>query len=251
MILESNMEQFSQAIKCRLCKCILDSPVLLPCCHSVCKKHEKERKHIACYECDVEYEIPSGGFAEQKDLALIIASGIFQKVCEIDLGPEHKSAVKACKEMEKIIAEVEQLVKDPIFYVHERISELKMKIDLAREEFKWTIDEEAEVVLRKLQEYESECERNLKSIEILSTVNEIESELNAKKLDLDNWTRYLDNFKVDCKKFANIQNKCETEISQLNDDLESFQEIFLINKYRKYEQDVKDFEKIEICFHYK
>jgi hypothetical protein len=241
------MENFSNVIKCRLCKCHLTAPVLLPCCHSVCKKHQHESKTIVCLECNIEHEVPSEGFAENKDLALIISTGIFA----FDLGPKHKNAVESCNKMNELIEEVEQLVKDPINYIYEQIGDLKRRIDLAREEFKLKIDDEAEMLLKKMQKYENNCKQSLRSSSVESKLKRIESKMETTKLDLDNWRRYLDKFTVNCSEYENIQNKCKDSISEIKNRLDSLKKTFLMKKFDRNEEAVKSFEKIGISFDYK
>jgi hypothetical protein len=245
------MEKFTNAIKCRHCRCVLETPVFLPCCHSVCKKHEKERKHVVCYECDTEYELPTGGFAGNKSLSEIIDSRIYEKLCKIDFGPEHKSAVNKCDQLKEMMEKIEELVKSPINYIHESISDLKLRIDLAREEMKLKIDEEAETILRNLEEYESDCKKSSESNENDSKVKEIMSKSDIEKLDLDEWTSYLSEFKVNCKEYENIENKCEESIGQLQNELDGFKKSLLMDKFYENEKVVIDFEKIKISFDYK
>lgn len=241
------METFSNAIKCKQCRCVLESPVLLPCGHSACKKHENERNAVVCFECDTEYEVPREGFSECKALAQVIASGIYK----IDLGPEHKNAINACDKLKEIIEEIDQLVKDPIFYIHEQIGELKMRIDMAREEFKMKIDEEADNILRNLESYESVCKDNLKSSNTESHIKNIESELEATKRDLDKWTKFFDNFNIDYDECVDTHNECEDSIDKLEDQLYYFQQTLLMNKFSETKLEVIDFEKIGIPFDYK
>jgi hypothetical protein len=242
------MEKFTNAIKCRHCRGVLEMPVLLPCCHSVCKKHEKERKHIVCYECETEYEVPIGGFPMNKALNEIIDS----KICEIDFGPEHKSAVKKCDQLKEIIEKIEQLVKDPIKYIHESISDLKLRIDLAREEMKLKIDEEAETILRKLEEYENGCKKKSSaSNKKEPKVKKILSKLNSEKPNLDEWTSYLKKFKIISKECVNIKNKCKQSIGKLEDELNEFQESLLMDKFDENEEVVIGFGNIKISFDYK
>jgi hypothetical protein len=245
------MEKFSCAIKCKQCRCVLESPVLLPCFHSACKKHEQERNTIVCIECDTEYDVPKAGFPQNKELSLVIASGIFDNMN--DLGPEHKSALDSCNKMKEIIEKVETLLNDPIYYVHERIDELKSRIDLAREEFKLKIDEEADILLNQVEEYERDCKEKLRSCEAESKVKEVElkRELETTKLDLDIWTKILDKFKVDSDKFENIQKTCEASTENLQNQLDSFENTLLMNKFDETQVEVEGFENIQISFDYK
>jgi chromosome segregation ATPase len=241
------METFSNAIKCRQCRCVSESPVILPCCHSVCKKHEQERTRVVCSECECEYEVPKGGFQENIALSQIIASGI----SEVELRHEHKDAIKASNQVKEKLDQVKKLVMDPIYYIHERIGELKMRVDLAREEFKLKIDDEAESILRNLEEYENECKQSSSSNDIDSKVKEIEEKLEKTKLDLDMWTKYLDKFKIDCKECEIIQRKCKETVDKLQEQLELFQESLLMSNFEKTEKVVNGFEKLGILFDYK
>lgn len=106
------MEKFTNALKCRNCRCMLETAIVIPCGHSVCKKHEEEREHIFCYKCDIEYEVPmpTGGFPENKDLNKVINSKIYEKLREIDFGPAireikecDKSEIRKCDEVKEIL----------------------------------------------------------------------------------------------------------------------------------------------------
>ena len=65
------MELLSKYIDCVLCKMLLNQPVLLPCKHSICKRHETEAaekidgtRMIKCYYCEQSFEIPTDGFPQ-------------------------------------------------------------------------------------------------------------------------------------------------------------------------------------------
>jgi hypothetical protein len=76
--------------------------------------------------------------------------------------------------------------------------------------------------------------------------------LDATKLNIDTWTRSLDRFeKFDIGVYKNIQSECEKSIRELNDNLDSFKETSMKNKYKKSEKVVTDFEKNQISFDYK
>lgn len=168
----------------------------------------------------------------------------------MQIDPEHKHALDACNQMSDQIEQVRQVVNDPFYYAHEQIGELKRRIYLAREEFKLQIDQEAETLVLELEEYERELEVYSKSNEIESAIKEMERKLDATKLNLDMWTRSLDRF-FDVGVYKTIQSKCEKSIRELKDELDSFKETSMKNKYKESEKAVSDFEKIQISFDYK
>jgi hypothetical protein len=101
----------------------------------------------------------------------LILAFVFERM-QID--PEHKHARDACNQMSDQIEQVRRVVNDPFYYAYERIGELKMRVYLAQEEFKLQIDQEAEMIVLELEEYERDLKVYLKSNEIASAIKEIE-----------------------------------------------------------------------------
>jgi hypothetical protein len=117
------MNMISNAIKCVVCKHVLTSPVLLPCGDSVCKKHTIDAKGpILCTTCDIEHQIPpNGGFLANKGLAEIIAA----QIGNIDFGIEHRQAKYSCQHFDELLAQIEDILKDPYNFTYEAIGCLK------------------------------------------------------------------------------------------------------------------------------
>jgi hypothetical protein len=243
------MEAFLKSIKCQQCGIILESPVILPCSHSVCKKHEKENTTVVCTECEEIYDVPSEGYSENKALAEII----FSRISELELEPERKKTIKECNKLIEKIEEAKRLVDDPKDYIYDCILDLKLRIQLSREKFKLQIDQEAEMVMEFLEEYENECKKSSSSNEIESKVKEIKIGLEKTTIDLESWTKYLDNFKVSREEYENIQTKCEETILRIKNELALFQETLLTNttNIHAIERFINGFEKIDIVFDYR
>ena len=183
------MDRILKAIKCAICHEIIESPVILPCTDNICKKHVSEQTNgvIRCEKCGDENQIPNNGFQPNILLQLIIESGIVN----LDFGNVYKEAKKSCESFGDSLKEFEVLHKDPQFLTYEKISELKNKVQLKREELKLIIDQEAKKLIDKLEEYERQCKEYLSSNEFIEESKRLESEMEIAQSNLDSWLENL------------------------------------------------------------
>ena len=183
------MDTILNAIKCAICREILESPVFLPCSDSICKKHVTNQSNgvIRCEKCKVEHRIPTNGFPSNPSLEAIIKSEIGQ----LDFGCHHKEAKKSCESFENALKEVEVLLTDPHFFIHERISELKNTVQLKGEELKLIIDQEMRKLIDRLEEYERQSKEYLSSNEIKEESKKFDNELKIAQSNLDSWLESL------------------------------------------------------------
>ena len=114
---------------------------------------------------------------------MIIESGIVN----LDFGNVLKEAKKSCESFGDSLKEFEVLLKDPQFLTYEKISELKNKVQLKREELKLIIDQEAKKLIDKLEEYERQCKEYLSSNEFKEESKRLESEMEIAQSNLDSW----------------------------------------------------------------
>ena len=144
------MEIILDVMKCALCYELLESPVILPCSCSICKKHVQNQTNnvIRCEICRVEHQIPSDGFYANRALQKLIKA----EITKLDFGNVHKIAKESCESVEETLNEFKVLLRDPSFYTHERISELKNAVQLKGEELKLKIDEEMWKLIDRLEE---------------------------------------------------------------------------------------------------
>ena len=188
------MNRIRDAIKCAICLEILESPVILPCSDTICKKHVTNRDSdaIRCEKCGVEHQIPTNGFTTLPFLEEIIKS----EIATLDLGSVHKEAKKSCESFEKDLKEFEVLLKDPNFYTHERISELKNSVQLKGEELKLRIDQETKKFIDDLEEYDRKTREYLSSNEFKEESKNLENELKTAQSNLDSWLESLNKLNI-------------------------------------------------------
>ena len=183
------MNKIRNAIKCAICQEILESPVILPCNDNVCKKHVSNQSNdvIRCEKCGIEHQIPTNGFQSNHVLQEIIDA----QIGHLDLGTVHKSAKKSCESFEVALKELEVLLKDPLMYTHEKISEMKNDVQLKGEEQKQIIDNEMKKHFERLEEYEKQTKEYLCSNEFKEESKKLENELKIAQSNLDSWLESL------------------------------------------------------------
>ena len=183
------MDRILKAIKCTICHEIIESPVILPCSCTICKKHVSNQTNdvIRCENCGVEHQIPTNGFQPNNVLKNIIESGI----ANLDLGNVHKEAKKSCESFEDALKEFEVLLKDPYFYTHEKINELKNSVQLKGDELKLIIDQKMKKLLDRLEEYEKQSKEYLSSNEFKVESQKLDNELKLSQSSLNSWIESL------------------------------------------------------------
>ena len=183
------MDTILNAIKCSICREILESPVILPCNDIVCKKHVSNQTNdiIQCEKCGVEHVIPANGFLPVHSLEKIIKSGIGQ----MNFGRVHKEAKKSCESFKNHLKEFEVILKDPYFFTHEKISELKNTVQLKGEQLMLIIEKEMKKLIDTIEEYEIESKEYLLTNEFNVESKKLENELKAAQLNLNSWLESL------------------------------------------------------------
>lgn len=182
------MNKIISAIQCVNCREILDSPIILPCSHSICKKHCEQS--IKCFKCGSDHDIPKDGFPSFKALAKIIATNIDK----LDFGNVHKTAKKSCEAFEELLKEIENLLKDPFHLTHERISDLKNTIQLKGEEIKLMVDQKMKEMWETLDDYERQCKDYLSSSKYATVSSKFD--LESSQHQLNKWTETLNKLEI-------------------------------------------------------
>ena len=119
------MEKARKAISCVECLKRLESPVFLPCSHSICENHVKEvnKTSIKCGECGVEHKIPeNAGFPRNHALEDIISTSPDFDTSNIS------AAVMLCKVLSYSIEDVKSsldYISDPSTRIRQDITELR------------------------------------------------------------------------------------------------------------------------------
>ena len=142
------------ALKCEYkdCELIYENPITLPCGNSMCKSHlDQYNYNFKCYFCNDEHEIPENGFSINKTIIKMIDS-------IIESNPIRKKINESFEKINESISEYENL--HPDVYIYEYFEDIRLKVDLHREELKKEIDEKSDEIIKKLKDKEEKCKFN-------------------------------------------------------------------------------------------
>jgi hypothetical protein len=233
------MTNITNNTKCVNCRNELDSPVFLPCCCSICRKHTVDVKGpIICCECEIEHPLPQDGlnFPSNTALAYLIDArnrDIFSK-------QEHKEAKEFCSRFDELLNQIEQILADPFNFTYETITFLKNTVQTRGEEMKMKIDEEMNRVLGKLEEYNDECKSGLKSKSYFDKSETIRVEKEKGREELVKWLEKLE-VDVDVNEFNKVKMESEKAIKRFENDLDLFKtRDLLFQKYWRYQKEIKE-----------
>jgi hypothetical protein len=261
------MDRFLNTLKCPNCNEVLESPVILPCNHTICEKHGSNhtKEVIKCEKCGVEHRIPVNGFQPNLALQEQIEIGI----AHLDFGSVHNKAKKSCESFGNFLNEIEAILKDPFVIAHERITELKNSVQLKGEELKLTIDQEMKKLIDRLDEYERQSKEYLSSNELKEESIKLETELKSAYSNLDSWLAYLHKYniqifylilivnlvtllyvfnrlKVDHEKWEKIIKESSQQLKSINNEFDIFKKKLLLNKFDENQSHVNLFKSIKI-----
>ncbi len=153
-------------LKCKICTAIFDSPILLPCGETVCKKHlnqvdlfEIVDDRFECLFCGEEHKIPSNGFPYNKALEQLVQYNLDQ----IELGDAYKGAKISFENFNLKIETLEKIKIDPGGYINEHFSDIMDEIDARRIKLKSELDYYYDNLIQHLRLHLNQCLVMLKS----------------------------------------------------------------------------------------
>lgn len=240
------MFKITNAIKCVNCRELLETPVILPCSHSVCKKHTTiEAASICCLKCGEEHVQPTNGngFLLNEALAEIIEA----QLGSLEFGTEHYNHAKqSCQDLDDLLTKIERLLHDPFNFTYEAIEFFKNVVQLKGEEAKLRIDEEMTRLIDSLNKYKSECKDNLETREYLREMGRFESEIEASRQNLEMWLCKLDEFNEEGWK--KIKRESEKAIRMFETNLAQFKiDLLLQKRFWEYRAEIEQaFGKFEL-----
>lgn len=206
------MEKARKAMTCVECLKTLESPVFLPCSHSICQQHVKDNKiSIKCRECEVEHKIPENtGFPRNYALEDIISASPDFDTSNIS------AAIILCRGLNYSIEDARYLLNDSLATIRQDITELTDRVEKKRHDLKQTIDDAAEQVLKLVKEFENKC-IDLLNNKALHDQKRIEYEEVLKKAETDlvSWSKALTEMNFQEKQPKEIISKCNETLKSL------------------------------------
>jgi hypothetical protein len=239
------MDKLSSAIKCGNCKHVLDSPVLLPCGDSICKKHTIESKEpILCYTCGVEHPIPAnGGFLPNNGLSLMIEA----QIASLNFGKEHKEAKQSCQNFQDLVTKIENFISDPYNFTYEAIEYLKNVVQLKGEEEMLKITQSMHRIINKLDEYKIECKKSFTNSENTSKIANFTVEKEKACKENEKWLAKLNELTIDWREYERIKSESEKAIESFEKKLMEIKVNFFPKRFDEFRVEIeKDFGSFDI-----
>ena len=213
-------------LTCKLCYQIYKNPISLPCGCNTCKQHVEEAisnsssNKFMCPLCDVE------NFKQTFNINRVIENMVEKELHKFEIDSEHKLILSSFK---KEIANLETLIRDPENVIYEKIGELKLKVDLDREEKKNEIDKLADGLIQQLKTFENNFKAGCRTNIDLEGYNGL---VELSKKQLDEYEKYLDLFSSKkeerdekSKHIEKLVNKLQLVIAEAENSLFSDQSI--------------------------
>ena len=237
------MDKVLDSLRCANCRQVLSAPVALPCGHTICKVHTQEAdEQIACLKCGASHA--NKGFIVNEALANMIEA----QLDSLDFGQRHKESFESFEKLKNQLHDNQLIVDDPDYFIHETISEMKNRVLLKSERLKLRIDEITQELLDDLDGYEKRCKENEEKRKkaFSCALNEFKKQNEQVKSRLQEWSRGLNNLKVNISKWKEIKEECEEALEDLSNKQKHFEKEFFNGELNMYKSSVSFFEKTSI-----
>ena len=153
----SSSFDYDDILKCNVCNSLLESPVVLPCSETICKKHVTEIK-IKCKFCNNDHQVPHNGFPSDKRLSKLLSREYYK----INFEENHSKAVKSCKDFEKIIDEFKTTIDYPYYKILEYFNNIRKKLDVSKKVAISNIAKKHSILSKEVEKYEEEYYKKFK-----------------------------------------------------------------------------------------
>lgn len=195
-----NIERINELFKCKFCKDIYKSPVILSCGHKICQKDleqvcvetEDGKRKLNCHICDETMIEPEKGFLVDKDFSIFTTTTEFKG---IDFGDKYRKSQLSMDAFRKELTYLEYLADKSELYVDDYFSGIQKKVLIEREEVLNQINAAYLNVLNEVQllkirclkvrdsEYLDKVKGDLKYVK--NHINMLENDLNSTPLVVD------------------------------------------------------------------
>ena len=231
------IEEFHNLFNCNMCKRQLESPVLLPCGESLCKKDVREllveQDRIRCPFCKREHVQTHEGFPADKRIQRMIEL----QVNQLDFGPVYNSCKRVLKSLTEHFNEFDTLKENLDEFVLNYYVDLKKAVETRRVDLKSQIDNLADQIIQNILDTEKECLAGKKCIDNTN------KELDLSRKHLEGLVVEFDSFEINDKKMNAILLKADQLMPRLVEKITECRTFLLTNRAYKFqfrELDVQD-----------
>ena len=198
-----DVDQIKHVFDCDLCHQILVDPISIPCGNNFCKSHldtllinvSKDKSFFSCEICKEEHFIPKSGFLVNKRMQ----SGLEIQFNTLKLTPVFDECKQEIKKANENLEKVKTLEKNSESFIYEYFADIKRQVDIRREDLKVKIDKYSDEVIQSIEDTQ------VNYIKLSKQVNQISTDIEQSKKELDDFTKRFDTFEINDKKFKAIK----------------------------------------------
>ena len=213
-----------EQLTCKLCYKIYKDPITLACGCNACKHHIEEvisnssSKKFMCPICNEE------NVNQKLNINRIIENMVENELYKFEIDSAHKLILSSFK---KEIANLEALIRYPENIIYEKIGDLKLKVDLEREEMKNEIDKLAVGLIQQLETFENNFKAEYKTHIDLEHYNGL-FELSRKQLE--EYEKCLDLFSSKKEERDEKSRHVEQLVNKLRSDIAEAENSLFANR---------------------
>ena len=176
-----------------------------------------------CFFCDKVHQIPNEGFGVNRSMTKMI-DAYFEN------DPLKQKIRKSFVTLSESINDYPSIIPDT--YVYNYFEEIRLKLDLHREELFKEITERSDEMLKKLKEKEEKCKQNLDKAVKVNNEKLINEEIPA-------WNLSLRNPLINQNELNDLSSKLEENFDQIQNQAKRFKKDLLLGEsiqFEKYEK---------------
>jgi len=229
-------------LKCNQCEKnfkLYDQPKSLCCGNIVCKQCEIEIKTSSlndkfnCKSCLKYHNIPEEGFSfSELAINLLMSSPI-----QLSRGKEYYNAKSNLKKLDTLIKDLEKAQSNRDLIIDLHCTEQRRQVEDSWESKMWEIDKLHTIHLKKIDDYENECKKNVLSI---LKPNVITKNMNDSINFVTDKLKYLERLHIEESEFENIELKFKDLTTKLEQEIRNCNSLTYGNKLMEYNSEGSD-----------
>lgn len=207
------LEQLKGLCYCEYCSKLLVKPITLPCGASICESHLDQIIKGLCKFCDELH--PKGPYQVNRKLNKLIEL----EVNSIKMSPKFDACKKSIDKAKEFVDKIE----NPENFIYEHFQQIKLNVDLRREELKLQIEDYSNEILCKIDQTQKDC------IKMAKEIHTITKDIETYKTDLNILIQRFDSFEFNDEKYDDIRSKVTILQPKLEDILDEYKFSLLDN----------------------
>jgi hypothetical protein len=227
------VNEVKASFDCDLCNKLLVDPVVMACGNFICKAHldklltnaSNEKSILICGICQEEHLIPKKGFMVNNRLQKLLRL----ELNALKVSPVFDECIKEIEEAKENVVKIGLLEKNAENYIYDYFEDIKRQVDIRREDLKFKIDKYSDEIIKSVEM------NQMNHIKLSKEINEIRTNIELSKEELNKSMLQFDNLEFNDKKFEDIKSSVAVVNQKFNKILGEYQDSLIDNKKYSFE----------------